>query len=165
MVVWLLTGGEEFATVYCKLAAGTGLDEHARNALMPALRQVQGSSASAGSLASPGAVLPGSSGVPGMAGPYTSSSSSTGGQANTGSAASSRVAAALEDGLVGTQMSLDNTLTKRCLTGRQRLLFVADVVQALKLYSEPWKDIFMDAAQASGMRTIGLLTSGMVMHA
>lgn len=35
----------------------------------------------------------------------------------------------LEEGLVGTHMSLDNTLTKRCLTGRQRLLFVADVMQ------------------------------------
>ncbi|KAG2439441.1 hypothetical protein HXX76_004797 [Chlamydomonas incerta] len=52
----------------------------------------------------------------------------------------------LEEGLVGTHMSLDNTLTKRCLTGRQRLLFVADVMQALKLYGEPWKDIFFDNA-------------------
>ncbi|KXZ52008.1 hypothetical protein GPECTOR_10g1030 [Gonium pectorale] len=52
-----------------------------------------------------------------------------------------------EDVLVGTHMSLENTLTKRCLTGRlQRLLFVADVMQALKLYGEPWKDIFFDNA-------------------
>ncbi|GFR43417.1 hypothetical protein Agub_g4498, partial [Astrephomene gubernaculifera] len=48
--------------------------------------------------------------------------------------------------VVGTHMSLDNTLTKRCLSGRQRLLFVADVMQALKLYGEPWKDIFFDNA-------------------
>ncbi|GIL92971.1 hypothetical protein Vretifemale_20444 [Volvox reticuliferus] len=54
--------------------------------------------------------------------------------------------ALLEDGLVGTHMCLDNTLTKRCLNGRQRLLFVADVMQALKLYGEPWKDIFFDNA-------------------
>ncbi|KAG2502013.1 hypothetical protein HYH03_000509 [Edaphochlamys debaryana] len=52
----------------------------------------------------------------------------------------------LEEGLLGTHMSLENTLTKRCLTGRQRLLFVADVMQALKLYGEPWKDIFFDSA-------------------
>ncbi len=37
--------------------------------------------------------------------------------------------ALLDEGLLGTHMSLDNTLTKRCLTGRQRLLFVADVMQ------------------------------------
>ncbi|EFJ53200.1 hypothetical protein VOLCADRAFT_86237 [Volvox carteri f. nagariensis] len=52
----------------------------------------------------------------------------------------------LEDGLVGVHMLLENTLTKRCLSGRQRLLFVADVMQALKLYGEPWKDIFFDNA-------------------
>jgi hypothetical protein len=41
-------------------------------------------------------------------------------------------------------MSLVNTLTRRCLAEGSKLLFVADVMAALRKYSEPWKDIFLD---------------------
>lgn len=38
----------------------------------------------------------------------------------------------LEESLLGTQMSLQNTLTRRCLAEGSKLLFVADVMAALK---------------------------------
>ncbi len=41
-----------------------------------------------------------------------------------------------EDGLTVTQMSLVNTLTQRCLLEGSKLLFVADVMSALKKYGE-----------------------------
>ena len=44
----------------------------------------------------------------------------------------------MEDGLVATQMSLINTLTQRCLLEGSKLLFVADVMSALKKYGEVW---------------------------
>ncbi|GFH19513.1 protein kinase domain-containing protein [Haematococcus lacustris] len=77
-----------------------------------------------------------------------------------------------EGRLLGTQMSLLNTLTRRCLVeGRllwmrasdvhhmvrcimammgSKLLFVADVMAALKKYGEPWKDIFLDQVRCVG---------------
>ncbi|KAJ9513844.1 hypothetical protein QJQ45_020921 [Haematococcus lacustris] len=54
-----------------------------------------------------------------------------------------------EGRLLGTQMSLLNTLTRRCLVEGSKLLFVADVMAALKKYGEPWKDIFLDQAQVA----------------
>ncbi len=41
-----------------------------------------------------------------------------------------------DEGLTGTQMSLVNTLTQRCLLEGSKLLFVADVMAALKKYGE-----------------------------
>ncbi|KAJ9521920.1 hypothetical protein QJQ45_024789 [Haematococcus lacustris] len=52
-----------------------------------------------------------------------------------------------EHGLLGTHMSLLNTLTRRCLVEGSKLLYVADVMAALKKYGEPWKDIFLDQAR------------------
>jgi len=52
----------------------------------------------------------------------------------------------MEESLIATQMSLVNTLTRRCLAEGSKLLFVADVMAALKKYGEPWKDIFLDQA-------------------
>ncbi|KAL6763063.1 hypothetical protein V8C86DRAFT_466155 [Haematococcus lacustris] len=52
-----------------------------------------------------------------------------------------------EHGLLGTHMSLLNTLTRRCLMEGSKLLYVADVMAALKKYGEPWKDIFLDQAR------------------
>ncbi|GAX73010.1 hypothetical protein CEUSTIGMA_g462.t1 [Chlamydomonas eustigma] len=52
----------------------------------------------------------------------------------------------MEESLTGTQMSLVNTLTQRCLLEGSKLLFVADVMSALKKYGEPWRDVFLDHA-------------------
>ncbi len=46
-------------------------------------------------------------------------------------------------------MSLSNTLTRRCLAEGSKLLFVADVMAALKKYGEPWKDVFMDQSRVT----------------
>ncbi|GIL79555.1 hypothetical protein Vretimale_12236 [Volvox reticuliferus] len=54
-----------------------------------------------------------------------------------------------EEGLLGTHMSLSNTLTRRCLAEGSKLLFVADVMAALKKYGEPWKDVFMEQARVT----------------
>lgn len=42
----------------------------------------------------------------------------------------------LQDGLQGTQMSLLNTLTRRCIMDGSKLLFVPDVMTALRTYGE-----------------------------
>ncbi|KXZ55457.1 hypothetical protein GPECTOR_2g1006 [Gonium pectorale] len=55
----------------------------------------------------------------------------------------------MEEGLLGTHMSLTNTLTRRCLAEGSKLLFVADVMAALKKYGEPWKDVFMEQARVT----------------
>ncbi|PNW80138.1 hypothetical protein CHLRE_08g379500v5 [Chlamydomonas reinhardtii] len=54
-----------------------------------------------------------------------------------------------DEGLLGTHMSLSNTLTRRCLAEGSKLLFVADVMAALKKYGEPWKDVFMEQARVT----------------
>ncbi len=54
----------------------------------------------------------------------------------------------MEEGLVGTQMSLVNTLTQRSLLEGSKLLFVADVMSALKKYGEV-------GAGGTGMRHMG----------
>ncbi|GLI68191.1 hypothetical protein VaNZ11_012534 [Volvox africanus] len=70
---------------------------------------------------------------------------------NTGGLASSITGGKmpLEEGLLGTHMSLSNTLTRRCLAEGSKLLFVADVMAALKKYGEPWKDVFMEQARVT----------------
>ncbi|GLC40874.1 Receptor-interacting serine/threonine-protein kinase 3 [Pleodorina starrii] len=70
---------------------------------------------------------------------------------NTGGLASSITGGktAPEEGLLGTHMSLSNTLTRRCLAEGSKLLFVADVMAALKKYGEPWKDVFMEQARVT----------------
>lgn len=82
------------------------------------------------------------SAVGGGGGPVSSSRPASTVQKGMSSAVSAKQG--LEEGLLGTQMSLVNTLTRRCLAEGSKLLFVADVMAALKKYGEPWKDIFLD---------------------
>ncbi len=63
------------------------------------------------------------------------------------------------EGLLGTHMSVANTLTGRCLMEGSKLLFVADVMAALKKYGEPWKDVFLE--QASDPDPIGRAARGL----
>ncbi|MEW5320216.1 MAG: hypothetical protein WDW38_011305, partial [Sanguina aurantia] len=51
--------------------------------------------------------------------------------------------------MLGTEMALSNTLTRRTMVEGARLLLVPDVLQALKKYGDPWQDVFLDAARIS----------------
>ncbi|GAX73009.1 hypothetical protein CEUSTIGMA_g461.t1 [Chlamydomonas eustigma] len=52
-------------------------------------------------------------------------------------------------GLSGTLMSLTNTLTQRCVKQKSKVLFIPDLMSALKKYGEAWRDVFLDDAGVS----------------